>query len=53
MQKVFAKKNGFKSTFSPILLCERYMGINSLDHDNLLQLSFFPTFSYAGTEMSV
>ena len=37
---VFAKKNGFISIFSPILLSERNMGIdyiyNIIDHDNPL-----------------
>ena len=35
-----ARKNGFKSTFNPILLSERNTGIdyiyNTLDHENLL-----------------
>ena len=38
MHFVLARKNGFKSNFSPILLCERNMGIdyiyNIIDHEN-------------------
>ena len=40
MHFVLAKKNGFKSIFSPILLSERNMGIdyiyNIIDHKNPL-----------------
>ena len=40
MHFVLARKNGFKSIFSPIFFFERNMGIdyiyNIIDHENLL-----------------
>ena len=52
----FGEKNGFKSIFSPILLSERYMGIdyiyNILDHENPYNLLVF-TFPTCGRNLAL